>query len=51
MAASAILRNARLVLKFMVDGSSYESVMKNVRSQISLLLIEIGFIFYFSDDV
>ena len=30
MAASHILRNARRIMKFLADGPSYDSVMKNV---------------------
>lgn len=34
MATTAILRNARRVMKFLTDGPSYDNVMKNVREQL-----------------
>ena len=37
MATNAILRNARRILKFIADGPSFDSVMKNVSCIIDTL--------------
>ena len=37
MATNTILRNARRILKFLADGPSYDSVMKNVSCIIDTL--------------
>ena len=37
----AILRNARRILKFLADGPSYDSVMKNVKSIIDTCTVYI----------